>query len=128
MPLRRRLGGRDTRVRLGDGDRCVERRTVGRRGPHDKTVLLTSSGASSVVHFHDDLGDANIGGLGTLIGTPPNALLAGFLEESYGMTLGFGQWMMLGVPLSVLFLSSGWLLLAHVLFPSPDRALFGEDK
>ena len=42
---------------------------------------------------------SSIGGLGTLIGTPPNALLAGFLNETYGLHIGFGQWMLVGVPL-----------------------------
>jgi sodium-dependent dicarboxylate transporter 2/3/5 len=42
---------------------------------------------------------ANIGGCGTLIGTAPNALMAGFLAENYGYKIGFGQWMLVGVPL-----------------------------
>jgi sodium-dependent dicarboxylate transporter 2/3/5 len=41
----------------------------------------------------------NIGGMGTLIGTPPNALLAGFFSESYGVEVGFAQWMIVGLPL-----------------------------
>lgn len=36
---------------------------------------------------------SSIGGLGTLIGTPPNALLAGFMSETYGVTIGFLEWM-----------------------------------
>ncbi|MEO6332387.1 MAG: SLC13 family permease, partial [Gemmatimonadaceae bacterium] len=40
---------------------------------------------------------ASIGGLGTLIGTPPNALLAGFMSETYGVQIGFLEWMLLGV-------------------------------
>ena len=41
----------------------------------------------------------SIGGMGTLIGTPPNAFLAGFMLETYGVSIGFAQWMLLGVPL-----------------------------
>ncbi|MFP4228502.1 MAG: SLC13 family permease [Salinivenus sp.] len=41
----------------------------------------------------------NVGGMGTLIGTPPNALLAGFFSESYGVEVGFAQWMVVGLPL-----------------------------
>jgi len=44
---------------------------------------------------------ANIGGIGTLIGTAPNAFMAGFLRENYGLQIGFGQWMLVGVPLVV---------------------------
>jgi len=43
----------------------------------------------------------NVGGMGTLIGTPPNALLAGFFSESYGVEVGFAQWMIVGLPLVV---------------------------
>jgi solute carrier family 13 (sodium-dependent dicarboxylate transporter), member 2/3/5 len=44
---------------------------------------------------------ASIGGAGTLIGTAPNAFMAGFLRENYGLQIGFGQWMLIGVPLVV---------------------------
>lgn len=60
---------------------------------------------------------ANIGGLGTLIGTPPNALLAGFMSETYGVEIGFGQWMVLGVPLVIISLPLTWFLLTRVLHP-----------
>jgi sodium-dependent dicarboxylate transporter 2/3/5 len=60
---------------------------------------------------------ANIGGLGTLIGTPPNALLAGFMLESYGIRIGFVEWMLLGVPLVAIGLPVAWLLLTRVLHP-----------
>ena len=43
----------------------------------------------------------NIGGMGTLIGTPPNAILAGFFSETYGVEVGFAQWMVVGLPLVV---------------------------
>ena len=43
----------------------------------------------------------NIGGMGTLIGTPPNALLAAFMLENYGIEIGFLEWMKVGVPLLV---------------------------
>ena len=68
---------------------------------------------------------ASIGGIGTLIGTPPNALLAGFLSETYGIELGFLQWMMFGVPLVVVSLPLAWLLLTRGLrgVPAdPDEA------
>ncbi|MDX1675131.1 MAG: DASS family sodium-coupled anion symporter [Longimicrobiales bacterium] len=60
---------------------------------------------------------ASIGGLGTLIGTPPNALLAGFLETTYGYELGFARWMLVGLPLSVLALPLVWLYLTRLAFP-----------
>jgi solute carrier family 13 (sodium-dependent dicarboxylate transporter), member 2/3/5 len=59
---------------------------------------------------------ASIGGLGTLIGTPPNALLAGYLSSTHGIEIGFGRWMLLGVPLVLTGLPITWLLLTRVLF------------
>lgn len=54
---------------------------------------------------------ASIGGFGTLIGTPPNALLAAFLNEQYGIEMGFAQWMLIGMPATLLMLLvTGWWL------------------
>jgi sodium-dependent dicarboxylate transporter 2/3/5 len=68
---------------------------------------------------------ASIGGLGTLIGTPPNALLAAFMSEGYGIAIGFGQWMMFGVPLAGLLLVLTWLLLTQVVFSLSCRPIAG---
>ncbi|WP_221583455.1 DASS family sodium-coupled anion symporter [Microbacterium sp. G2-8] len=59
---------------------------------------------------------ASIGSLGTIIGTPPNAFLAGYLEQEHGIQLGFGEWMLVGVPLSIVMMVLTWLLLVKVLF------------
>ena len=60
---------------------------------------------------------ASIGGIGTLIGTPPNALLAGYLSESHGIDLSFAAWAAVGIPLVLVFLPLGWLVLTRVAFP-----------
>lgn len=54
---------------------------------------------------------ASIGGLGTLIGTPPNALLAAYMAREHGITIGFAQWMVLGVPLAGIMLAGTWWIL-----------------
>ncbi|ORC24943.1 carboxylate transporter [Rothia nasimurium] len=59
---------------------------------------------------------ASIGSLGTLIGTPPNTLLAGYMADTHGVHIGFGQWMLVGVPLSAVVLFFCWFLLTKVLF------------
>jgi len=59
----------------------------------------------------------SIGGLATLIGTPPNALLAGFMLETYGHAIGFAEWLAIGLPLVVVTLPATWLLLTRVAFP-----------
>ena len=59
---------------------------------------------------------ASIGGTATLIGTPPNAFLAGYLAQNHGVDLGFARWMLLGVPLAAVMLLAAWLLLTRVLY------------
>lgn len=59
---------------------------------------------------------ANVGGMGTLIGTPPNTILKGFMEKTYGVEVGFAQWLMLGVPLLLVALPLVYLILTRVSF------------
>ena len=47
---------------------------------------------------------ANIGGVGTPVGTPPNMIFRGVYEETFGATIGFGEWMALGLPVVLVFL------------------------
>lgn len=59
---------------------------------------------------------ASIGGIATLIGTPPNALLAAYLTENQDIQIGFAQWMLIGVPISALMLLLTWWWLARADF------------
>lgn len=59
---------------------------------------------------------ANIGGMGTLIGTPPNAILKAYIEKTQGVQIGFGQWMLLGVPLVLISIPLVHLILTRVSF------------
>ncbi|WP_114854812.1 DASS family sodium-coupled anion symporter [Brachybacterium sp. YJGR34] len=59
---------------------------------------------------------ASIGSVSTIIGTPPNALLAAHMSQEFGVTIGFGRWMLVGAPLAAVFLAITWLLLTKVLF------------
>ncbi len=60
---------------------------------------------------------ANIGGMATLIGSPPNALTAAFLNERYGLEIGFVQWLMMGLPIAAILLLFTWWSLTHWVFP-----------
>lgn len=60
---------------------------------------------------------ASIGGLGTLIGTPPNALVAGYMRAEYGIEISFAQWMLFGVPVVVVMIPLAWLVLTRFAFP-----------
>ncbi len=68
---------------------------------------------------------ASIGGVATLVGTPPNALLAGFVSANLGITIGFAQWMALGVPTALIMLALGWLILTRIVFRLGGEALTG---
>lgn len=68
---------------------------------------------------------ASVGGLGTLIGTPPNAFLAGFLSESYGIEIGFVRWMGIGLPMVLAGLPVVYLVLTRLVFPVRRRAVPG---
>jgi sodium-dependent dicarboxylate transporter 2/3/5 len=59
---------------------------------------------------------ATIGGLGTLLGSPPNAIVAGYISEELGERVGFVQWMMLGVPIVVVFIWLAWLIITRITF------------
>lgn len=59
----------------------------------------------------------NIGGMGTLIGTPPNALLAAFINENYGLEIGFAQWMVVGVPIILVSLPLMYIVLTKFVYP-----------
>jgi solute carrier family 13 (sodium-dependent dicarboxylate transporter), member 2/3/5 len=61
---------------------------------------------------------ATIGGLSTLIGSPPNLIMAGFVEQTYDISIGFADWMKVGVPLSVVFLAVAWFVLTRFIYPS----------
>lgn len=60
---------------------------------------------------------ASIGGVGTLIGTPPNTVLASFLADEYQVTVGFAQWMRLGLPVVLVFLPLAWVYLTRIAHP-----------
>jgi sodium-dependent dicarboxylate transporter 2/3/5 len=60
---------------------------------------------------------ASLGGIGTLIGTPPNAVLAGAASEMLGRQIGFLEWMAVGVPVTAVMIPLAWLLLVKVMHP-----------
>ncbi|HLU05097.1 MAG TPA: SLC13 family permease [Woeseiaceae bacterium] len=59
---------------------------------------------------------ASIGGLATLVGSPPNAMMAAFMRESYAIEVDFAHWLLVGLPLTMVLLPLTWLLLTRLLF------------
>ncbi|WP_424237091.1 SLC13 family permease [Bhargavaea ginsengi] len=68
---------------------------------------------------------ASVGGIATLIGTPPNTALAAAMEKMYGIEISFGQWMLFGTPFAWLFILVIWLYLVKVAFPQKIKELPG---
>ena len=59
---------------------------------------------------------ASIGGIATLIGTPPNLVLAGVISEVYQVEITFLQWFLFGFPISIILLFIGWIFLTRFAF------------
>jgi len=57
---------------------------------------------------------ATIGGMGSLIGTPSNALFAAYVGQTYGRDIGFAQWAAVGLPVAGLLLGAAWFLLVRL--------------
>ena len=67
---------------------------------------------------------ASIGGVATLIGTPPNAILAAVVERSLGVRLDFVRWMLFGVPFAAVFLVAAWGALSAMFAVGDADATF----
>ncbi len=59
---------------------------------------------------------ASIGGMATLIGTPPNLIFSAYTEQSLGRSVGFGEFMLVGLPIVLVLLPLAWFLLVYVVF------------
>jgi solute carrier family 13 (sodium-dependent dicarboxylate transporter), member 2/3/5 len=64
---------------------------------------------------------ASIGGMATLIGSPPNALVAGYLLQNAGVEVTFVGWMIVALPITIVMLPLAWLLLTRLVFPFHNR-------
>lgn len=58
----------------------------------------------------------SIGGVATLIGTPPNALMAAFMLDTYNVEISFSEWMLFGIPFSLISLPIAYVLLTKMIF------------
>ncbi len=60
---------------------------------------------------------ASIGGIGTLIGTPPNLLLASYIKETFDHEISFVRWLGVGLPIVAIFLPLAWWILTRWIYP-----------
>jgi len=68
---------------------------------------------------------ASIGGVATLIGTPPNTIFAGIVKELYNVQISFAGWMLFGVPLAAIMLIVVWFYLVKLAFPMKLKEIPG---
>ncbi|MGD8200651.1 SLC13 family permease [Ornithinimicrobium sp. W1679] len=128
-------GGSQTVDRGTPGGTAVAGAPVGEAGSDGEPDLQSKAVKEAVIESNFGtalmLGiayAASIGSLSTIIGTPPNTLMVGYLAENHDITIGFGQWMMVGVPLSAVFLVICWFLLTKVIFkPEIDEIPGGRE-
>ena len=68
---------------------------------------------------------ASIGGMATLIGTPPNLVLATIVQETYGIEITFSKWFMFGLPISLILLAICWKYLTEIAFTFKQKKFPG---
>ncbi len=68
---------------------------------------------------------ASIGGVATIVGTPPNAIFAANAEELAGRAVGFAEWMVVGAPVSAAMLVAAWATLCFLRYRLPAGAVAG---
>ncbi len=61
---------------------------------------------------------ANAGGIATVIGTPPNSVMIGLLENEYNIEISFLKWMVIGLPFSIIMITIIYLVMVKVMFPN----------
>jgi sodium-dependent dicarboxylate transporter 2/3/5 len=62
---------------------------------------------------------ATIGGMATLVGTPPNALFAAYMANVHGVSIGFADWLVVGFPTAAVLLVLTWVVLTKIAFRLP---------
>ena len=71
---------------------------------------------------------ANAGGIATVIGTPPNSILIGLLENEYNIEISFLKWMVIGLPFSIIMVTISYLVLVKWLFPNKQLKFTGSKQ
>ena len=71
---------------------------------------------------------ASAGGIATLIGTPPNLIFAGFIQDQFNIEISFFDWIKIGLPITIILLSFIWLFLTRYAFKLPKTGFPGGKK
>jgi sodium-dependent dicarboxylate transporter 2/3/5 len=70
---------------------------------------------------------ASLGGMATIIGTPPNVVLVGFIKQFYNQDVSFFRWMIIGVPVSLITLFACYFMITRWLFPNKLSKIEGSE-
>lgn len=71
---------------------------------------------------------ANIGGAMTIIGTPPNVVSVGFIQELLGVDIGFSEWLIVGLPVGLCLIAITYFLLTKIIYPSRIKNFAASDQ
>jgi sodium-dependent dicarboxylate transporter 2/3/5 len=90
-------------------------------------VIKEGGGAGNHRHFNLSLMlsiayASNFGGIGTIIGTPPNVAFVGYYEKTYKTNIEFVDWMLLCMPIALLLMITLYFVLTRILFPNHIRS------
>ena len=90
-------------------------------------VIKEGGGAGNHRHFNLSLMlsiayASNFGGIGTIIGTPPNVAFVGYYEKTYKTNIEFADWMLLCMPIALLLMITLYFVLTRILFPNHIRS------
>ena len=92
-----------------------------KNSPEDENLIFGKALMLSIAY------SASIGGIATLIGTPPNLVFAGIIQEVYNIEISFLKWFQFGLPISILLLAISWIYLTKVAFKFKQNE-FNEGK
>ena len=71
---------------------------------------------------------ANVGGIATIIGTPPNVVMVGFMEQTYDTDISFLRWMMVGFPFSCVMIFIIYQVLVKRVYPNNLKVIDQSDE
>lgn len=71
---------------------------------------------------------ASLGGMATIIGTPPNVVFVGLLNDFYGLKITFAEWFIIGFPVAAILIWSNYLVVTKILFPNKLSNIEGSAK
>ena len=71
---------------------------------------------------------ASIGGIATIIGTPPNVVMVGYMKRFYNLDVSFSSWMIVGIPLMIALLASCYFIITKILYRNNLSSIEGSEK